>query len=316
MEKVKFKLLLVAIAFTSCTLVFSSDDDMITKNIGSSPLLKQGAMSVEMREIGGQVLPAEFYNLQMKRAQKAATRFTKIDIDELTAKDEINFWAHQLSEHALFLHLGIEDKILKERALALHKQFEAFRNSLKEKSVSIKQMNKVLPLVKELRDYKIEVLTRLVNGEWIGWIFPLFARHIILESDYFVDKLQGIKYSDREEIAFWNIINGEHAAFAAHLLDPSEQKLSGAAEKMSKKFAKIITSEDDMMIEISLRAAKELDAYNRTADTGIAKNTISSVIHPALIKHVVREGQRSIQTLEKLADQSGAIFPEVTEAEI
>lgn len=264
---------------------------------------------LELKTIGGQALPEEFKEVQKMRAEKLATRFTQIDVDMPVAKDNIEFWSHQLSEHALFLHLGIEDKELKKEGLALHKKFEKFRNSFVKNSVSIEKMEKILPLVKELRDYKIEVLRRLLAGEWIGWIFPLFARHIILESDYFIDKLQGIEYTAQEEIAFWNIINGEHASFAAHLLDPSEEELSEAAHKMSKKFAQIVKTEDEMMLQISLKAANELDEYNKKADAGIDANKVNSVIHPALIKHVVREGQRSIQTLDSLSDKTGAIYP-------
>lgn len=285
---------------------------VISGNLCAVPIkrvpLNQVALAVELRTIGGNALPVEFNDIQKKRAPKSATRYTKIDADRETAMDNVGFWSHQLSEHALFLHLGIEDSGLKARGLDLHKRFEAFRSSLSDKT-TIAQMEKILPLVKELRAYKVEVLTRLLKGEWIGWIFALFARHIILESDYFLDKLQGIAYSDREEIAFWNIINGEHASFAAHLLDPSERDLSQTADNLSQKIAKIVTSEDEMMAQISLKAAKELDAYNRAAQKGIGKHTVQSVIHPVLIDHVVREGQRSIQTLDNLSNKEGAVYP-------
>jgi|GEM_PF-2598313 len=246
---------------------------------------------------GLMALPPELIAIAQRRGNNQATRFSTVKIAEEQARIEINFWSKQLSEHALFLHLGLEDTnaTLKNRALALHKKFESFRRDMK--------LDAILPLCKELRGFKEEVLNRLVKGEWIGWIFPLFARHILLELDYFVDKLNGIVYSDREEVVFWDVINCEHAGFAAHLLDPTERDLSRKGNRFSKKFERLVRSEKDMMVRMSLQSAKELDEYNKQAQVGITSNTVKSVIHPVLIDHVIREGQRSIETLQRISDK-------------
>src|SRR5215468_3452056 len=150
----------------------------------------------------------------------------------------------------------------------------------------MKDVSAVLPLCKELRDFKQEVMTILNQGTWIGWIFPLFVRHVILELDYFVDKLNDIRYTDKEEIAFWNVINCEHAGFESHLLDPSEDELSATGRKFAKKIHNIVRSEKEMLLQISLKSAKELDEYNKKAQVGIASGKVKSVIHPVLIDHV------------------------------
>lgn len=242
-----------------------------------------------------------------QRGKLSNTRFSTIKIALQDAVNEIQFWARQLSEHALFLHLGIEDKPLKKQGIIIHKKFEQFRKNIDPESMQ--SLTEILPLAKELRDYKIQVLSRLNDGEWIGWIFPTFARHIIMELDYFVDKLNGIQYTDHDEILFWNMINGEHAQFAAHLLDPSEQALFEQANNIAEKFANLPKNELEMFRKISLQSAKELDKYNKAAQQRITTNTVKSVIHPVLIKHVIREGQRSIATLKNLTSTEGAIFP-------
>jgi hypothetical protein len=43
--------------------------------------------------------------------------------------DEIDFWSRQLSEHALFVHLGLLDLPLRTRAQELHEQWELYRQS-------------------------------------------------------------------------------------------------------------------------------------------------------------------------------------------
>ncbi|MBA3751273.1 DUF2935 domain-containing protein [Candidatus Dependentiae bacterium] len=244
-------------------------------------------------------LESSFQPLDSK-SLSSAERFRQIKANPAKARNEIDFWARQLSEHALFLHLGIEDLQLKKRGLELHKRFEAFR-----KNMSDKTMNQILPLTRELRAYKMDVVNTLKSGKWIGWIFPSFAKHIVRELDYFVDKLNGVPYSKKQEVKFWDKINSDHAAFAARLLDPKERESSITAEETSMKIADIASNdhagkEEAMFIKISLKASKELDEFNRKTQKGIKQNTVQSVIHPVLIDHVVREGKRSIEILSKL----------------
>jgi hypothetical protein len=226
------------------------------------------------------------------------SRFIEIKVDLEVAANEIDFWARQMSEHALFAHLGLEDPALKQTALETHQALENFRAKFNQNPNDIDHMNSLLPLLKAEREFQVGGLKAIESGKWIGWIFPLFLNHITLELDYLVDKLNGIKYTPKEEVLFWNRINSEHAAFAAHLLDPSERELFLKADKMSVKFDKIPKSEKEMMIRLSLKASKELDKFNKTAQA--AGKTVKSIIHPVLLAHVIREGERSIETLTNL----------------
>lgn len=226
------------------------------------------------------------------------SRFIKIKVAPEVAANEIDFWARQMSEHALFAHLGLEDPSLKQAALETHQALEVFRSKFNQNPRDIDHMNTLLPLLKAEREFQIGCLKTIESGKWIGWIFPLFLNHITLELDYLVDKLNGIKYTPQEEVMFWNRINSEHAAFAAHLLDPSERELFLKADKMSVEFDRIPKSEKEMMIRLSLKASKELDAFNKTAQA--AGKAVKSIIHPVLLAHVIREGERSIKTLTKL----------------
>jgi len=226
------------------------------------------------------------------------SRFKQIKVAPEVAANEIDFWARQMSEHALFAHLGLEDPSLKQTALETHQALEDFRSKFNQDPNDIDHMNTLLPLLKAEREFQVAGLKAIESGKWIGWIFPLFLNHVTLELDYLVDKLNGIKYTPKEEVIFWNRINSEHAAFAAHLLDPSERELFLKADEMSVKFDKIPKSEKEMMIRLSLKASKELDKFNKTAQA--AGKTVQSIIHPVLLAHVIREGERSIETLTNL----------------
>jgi hypothetical protein len=226
------------------------------------------------------------------------SRFIEIKADPEVAADEIDFWTRQMSEHALFLHLGLEEPKLKRHAKILHKLLEHFRRRFNQNPDDIELMNTILPLLQKERAFQIRALQAMDEGKWIGWIFPLFMNHITLELDYFVDKLNAIKYSPKDEVLFWNRINSEHAAFAAHLLDPAERELFLKADNLSIKFDKIPKSEREMMINLSLKASEELDKFNKTARA--ESKHIKSIIHPVLLDHVIREGERSIKTLSSL----------------
>jgi|GEM_PF-6832209 len=249
---------------------------------------------------------AQENNAQFSRVANHSphSRFMHIKINPKAAANEIDFWVRQLSEHALFLHLGLEDKKLKKEALRLHTKFEHFRRKFNEEHRDIHLMNSVLPLIEKEREFKVQVLNRLESGEWLGWLFPLFVNHTILELDYLVDKLNGVSYGFQEELQFWNRINSEHALFASHLLDPKERTLMLAADAAAQKFNQT-GGEYNTMLQLSLRASKELDAFNKEARA--AGKNVQSVIHPVLLDHVIREGERSIVTL------SG--FPESSEEE-
>lgn len=63
-------------------------------------------------------------------------------------------------------------------------------------------------------------------------------------------------------------------------------------------FYNIPQTEEEMMIEMSLKYSKELDEFNKTTRT--EGKAIKSTIHPVLLDHVIREGERSIKTLKLL----------------
>ncbi len=226
------------------------------------------------------------------------SRFIKIKADRDVAMNEIDFWARQMSEHILFVFLGLEDPELKREALELHQTLEKFREKFVENPNDINHMNSLLPILKKEREYQIKAAKILKDGKWIGWLYPLFLDHITMELDYFVDKLNGVKYTPQEELNYWNRVNGEHASFSVRLLDPYEKKSISKADRIAQEFQDIPQTELDMMIKLSLKASKELDEFHKATRSNF-KN-IRSTIHPVLLGHVIREGERSIKTIKNL----------------
>ena len=210
--------------------------------------------------------------------------------------NEIAFWGKQISEHCLFMSLGLTDKNLKQKADRLHNSWEAFLRGPRRAGDAI-------PLVIATRDFKTHVLERLNAGEFLGWLFPLFIDHIRREGDYFLAALRGQKFDSCTEAQIWLTFAAEHAAFASHLLDPSEAEEIRRALELQSQLGALFHNCGGVVGEqfktLTLQSGQDLDAYFNSL--GIGKpDGVKSVIHPSLAAHVVAEGRRFLQTMQML----------------
>lgn len=210
--------------------------------------------------------------------------------------DDIDFWSRQSLEHNLFMKLGLDDKSLKRRAEILHGSWENFRRGPRRPA-------EALALVQAGRELKTEVHTRLMQGEWLGWLWPLFIDHIRREEDYFAGALQGTKLDSVTECQIWLTFMGEHAAFAAHLLDPSEAERIRQALEAQGKFGELYqacgSAMNQQLLSLTQRSGMDLDAYLNSLGVG-KPGGAKSILHPAIADHVVREGRRFLQTMHAL----------------
>ena len=210
--------------------------------------------------------------------------------------DDIEFWSKQLSEHVLFISLGLDNKELKRRAEALHQSWENFRKGPR-------RVPDAIALVMATRDLKTEIHARLLNGEWLGWLWPLFVDHIRREGDYFLGALQGTKFDPATECQIWLTFMGEHAAFAAGLLDASEAERIHQAIALQGRFSELWkgcgAAMNEQLASLTTRSGMDLDTYFSALGVG-KPGGAKSIIHPVLAEHVVREGRRFLQTMQML----------------
>lgn len=211
--------------------------------------------------------------------------------------NEVGFWlAQQDREHMLFLQLGLDDPQLKAEATQLHNAYTQAAQS--------GDINTLLNLAAQSQDLKTRCLEQS-KMRWIGWLFPLFYEHIRREIDYGLTKIQR-DLTAEEEACFWTQIGAEHAIMAVHLLDPSEKEAAIAGYEEFKKLENLHSNcQQQVMptfVELSKRAAVDLDAFFNEAKAAKVK----SVIHPVLADHIIREGQRFIETMNAIQSQPGA----------
>jgi len=204
----------------------------------------------------------------------------------MSAEQHLERWGPQMGEHALFMYLLLHEPNLKQRALELFHKWQNFVCSNYPGGVPV-----AIQMLEELKAYKTEVLNRLNANEWLGSIFPDFVDHIRFELLYFEAKLLGQQFTAGEEVAFCDRINADHAEFAAHLLDPTEVKLVDQADATSKKIRKLPRRSDLESVVLAMEAGVDLNNFNSKAYEALLEGKLKSIIHPTLLRHVIREGQ-------------------------
>lgn len=223
--------------------------------------------------------------------------FKQIKAEYNIAKEIIDFWSLQVQEHALFLYLGLVDQKLKDKANEIHKELKNFRNEWLQNPGS-NLANNILPLLRKERDFQIEVLDKLKSGKWLGWLYPTLIKHMTMELDYFVDKLNNIPYTKAKEATFWKTEAQERLGATAHLLDPTEKKLVSKANNIIKKYFNISTTNKEEFIESVLKAVKQANIFMKNVEVN-SKN-ILSIISKKLADHELREGALGAKILEDI----------------
>lgn len=178
-------------------------------------------------------------------------------------EDEIWFWGRQMTEHALILHLGLEDEehklkneakqiyndwldfmqknFWKYEALADPKKYfltECEVQSLRGK-IDTKELEKLLTNITEFKQKVVDqlnlqteiikqkqtVVEQLSPNGWKGWIFPSLALHVLKEAQYFAEKISpsATPMSPEEEINWINQHNTEEIGTTAQLIDPAPE---------------------------------------------------------------------------------------------
>lgn len=167
---------------------------------------------------------------------------------------------------------------------------------------------KTIPAIRELINFKNEVLNKVLSCKLYTTNYPLLISHIMNEAKMYHDLLNRIEsrqpftrnYIYEQEI-FWNNIMMEHAEFIRGLLDPSEDKLILTADKFAEEYKAIITSYNnnpELLHRASLKETSDFREFKVAGEEGILNCKIKSIIIPLLADHVVREANHFLRILK------------------
>ena len=213
------------------------------------------------------------------------------------------FWGEQLMEHAMFFVMlmpGPELAGPRGEAERFQRQFAdhlaALKSSRLDRGNYVAFNNRTLALANGLIAYKARMEAAQTSGAIRSLVWPTFFKHTRNEAQRFTGRLAQLNagnaaFDRREVVPFWADKMEEHSLFVAHLLDPTEKVLKGAAETSAGLFDKLedtpVGSKDP-----ALAAAQTIINFKVAAEKGIQAGHIKSIIHPALADHVRREAVR------------------------
>ena len=235
------------------------------------------------------------------------------DVVIFSFEDEFKFWGLQIKEHMLFIYQGLVEDLLKpntlrQEAAQLNNSWHDMLETNPLTQTNFKQS--VARLLDRTLDYQLKVQDLIKNNVWIGWLSYSFLDHLIMESNYFKDKIANPGYNLKQETEFWLLHHQTEIEATEKLLDPLEIELSEVS-KMYVDQVRELRIDLDFINERSNLNVKELSGstmeilneyLNQTDELrgGIIRKSILTNISLPLINHVIREGERAIQIFTSL----------------
>lgn len=122
-----------------------------------------------------------------------------IRISARTLKQEIQFWAHQLREHLVYMNQGIKSKRFNDQGKKLHVQLRRLENQLKQQQPDRAFINRYMRLLRDIRTHNAQAY-RMARGKKA---LRALLKHMLEELDYHRENVQGKNRSRAQEIHFW-----------------------------------------------------------------------------------------------------------------
>ena len=220
------------------------------------------------------------------------------------------FWGEQLMEHAMFIAMlmpGPELAAPRREAEQFQKKFGDHLTRLRGARLGAGNYAafnaSTLGLTNGLIEYKKRMEVAQTTGQIRSLVWPLFFAHVRHEAERFARRLAQLNggnaaFDKREVVPFWADKMEEHSLFVAHLLDPSEQALIGAARTSAGLFEKLERAPVGSTGPAKAAVQQIID-FKVAAEKGIQAGQIKSIINPALADHVRREAIRFKDELER-----------------
>lgn len=173
---------------------------------------------------------------------------------------------------------------------------------------SISNINKkTLPLIRQLINFKGDILNKVLSCKMYTTNYPLLISHIMNEAKMYYNLLSRVEekmpftkeYIYEQEV-FWNDIMKEHAEFIRGMLDPTEERLILTADKFNEEYKMILnkySNNPNYLTKSSLTETLNFRDFKVAGEEEILNCKIKSIILPLLSDHVVREANHFIRIL-------------------
>lgn len=211
--------------------------------------------------------------------------------NQIPRQDDAAFWNRQMTEHALFLNLMLDEPALKRQAGQLYQLWQQTVASGRDVAVPLN----------ELLAFKQAVLARLRSGEWLGWALPSFVQHILMEGLYYRSR-RGEGTTAAADFGTWLQVVKDHADVGPKLVDPGGPDRLPAAQRVSNALGELQAQCGGGRHAGCLAAADQQIMAANAWVRGVPRG--ASVISPTLAAHILRENDRAAQTMRLLGGRS------------
>lgn len=171
---------------------------------------------------------------------------------------------------------------------------------------------KTLPVIKNLINFKNDVLNRVLSCKLYTLNYPQLIIHIMNEAKMYYNLLLRLENKEPftanyiyEQELFWNKQMKEHAEFIRGLLDPTEKELIKSANNYANEYGEIMknySNNPSTLTDISLKETLSFKEFKTVGTEGILTCKIRSIIIPLLADHVLREANYFIRILNSGAN--------------
>lgn len=210
-------------------------------------------------------------------------------------ENDVRFWLGQDMEHNFFFALGFADPALKEQAQRLH---DAYQGALGRNDLGA-----AFALVPASQAFKKTALAA-TRARWTGSVYPTFIDHVFREIDWMLVRPSALASTGglptQEEVCAIDRLNSDHAALAAHLLDPGEGALVDKAHDLHKRAMQVTAGCAQAVLPTLLAISKQVAAEADALVDALITTKPAHIIHPRLAAHVQREGQYFLGKLQQI----------------
>jgi len=235
-----------------------------------------------------------------------------------TIQNEIAFWGTQIKEHMMLLYLALVDQAIEQANLS-KQTIQGKAYNLREEALFLQNawtsilgnsnpdVNEVKQLMLTTMNYH-ERLTKALESGWIGWASYSLNNHMMEELRYFWSKVTGAGYKLSDELNFWLWHDADEVAYSDKLIDPLQINLSNQAHEYINRTKQIRyellqlleTGDFENLEGDALDVLYEYVGITEGLREGIRNKQILTNIPLAVVNHVIREGERSLEIFEWL----------------
>lgn len=222
---------------------------------------------------------------------------------EAVLRDDLVFATDQMADHAKLMEMGFVDTAVKGECVRHYAAWNGLRQRIDSLNTA-KAHIEAVKMAQDLRAFQADILSRLTNGQWLGWLFPTFIDHIMREGDYFLQRVTHPEGLVNNELPIWLTIEAEHAAFVAHYLDPRDPENIQQALTHIGAFEQLQKASQSLTLEVMvgiMQAGVQLDAYLGALPIGT--RSLKTVLPQLLQQHMIKEGRRFQQIAAGIKQQ-------------